>query len=214
MKSRFVLGRLLLFLLSCSRMETLYFFDVIMHVEKTALDGVLIIKPEVFPDERGFFMVAYEEKTYREALGITGNFVQDNISFSKKNVIRGLHYQVPPFAQGKLLQVHYGKIMDVAVDIRFGSPTFGRYVTVELSGENHQQLYIPEGFAHGFAVLSDEACFVYKCTGVYSQEHDRGILYNDPSLGIAWGVTNPVVSEKDRRLPLLKDISSGFVLES
>lgn len=184
-----------------------------MRTEKTALEGVAIIEPDVFTDERGFFMVAFEDKAYREILGIAGNFVQDNVSLSKKNVIRGLHYQAPPFGQGKLVQVLSGKILDVAVDIRSGSPTYGQHVVVELSGENHRQLYIPEGFAHGFAVLSDEAIFVYKCTGVYSKEHDRGVLSSDPSLGIEWGIENPIVSEKDARLPLLKDIASEFVFK-
>ncbi|MEK9151179.1 MAG: dTDP-4-dehydrorhamnose 3,5-epimerase [Patescibacteria group bacterium] len=181
-----------------------------MNVIKTALDGVMIIEPDVFADERGFFMEAFEEKRYQRALGLSEHFVQDNLSLSKKGVLRGLHYQAPPYGQGKLISVLSGSVLDVAVDIRHGSPTFGQHTTIELSGENHRQLFVSAGFAHGFVVLSDSALFAYKCTNVYSQEHDRSILWNDPALGIDWGIADPIVSEKDQRHPLLADIPQEY----
>lgn len=177
-----------------------------MQVIKTPLDGLLIIEPDVYVDERGSFMESFQEKRYQEILGSNIHFVQDNLSCSKKGVLRGLHYQAPPFAQGKLVSVPRGRVMDVAVDIRFGSPTFGQCVTVELSGENHHQFWIPAGFAHGFVTLEDDTLFAYKCTNVYSKEHDRGVRWDDPALVINWGVTAPIVSEKDQRHPLLKDV--------
>lgn len=181
-----------------------------MNIEKTLLDGVIIINPDVFVDERGFFVETFQEKRYQELLGADIRFVQDNLSYSKKGVVRGLHYQAPPFAQGKLVQVFRGRVMDVAVDIRFGSPTFGQHVTAELSAENKKQFFIPAGFAHGFIALEDDTVFSYKCTNVYSKEHDRGIRFNDPDLGIQWGVTLPIVSEKDSMQPIFKDISQEF----
>ncbi len=183
-----------------------------MKVEKTILEGVLILTPDVFSDNRGSFMELFQEARYRELLGLAVNehFVQDNFSQSNKGTVRGLHYQAPPFGQGKLVSVLKGRVLDVAVDIRVGSPTYGQHVAVELSGENHQQLWIPQGFAHGFVVLEDETFFLYKCTSVYSKEHDRGVLWNDPALGIAWGVENPIVSEKDQKHPLLQDIVKEF----
>lgn len=184
-----------------------------MQVEKTTLDGVVVIVPDVFTDERGTFMESFQEERYQEVLGAGTHFVQDNVSFSKKGVLRGLHYQAPPFGQGKLVQVLSGSVLDVAVDIRFGSPTFGKHVAVELSEENHKQLFIPEGFAHGFAVLSDGALFSYKCTNVYSKEHDRGIVWNDSTLGIEWGLDQPTVSVKDQGHPLLADIPEEYVFK-
>ena len=181
-----------------------------LEVIKTELEGLLIIKPKVFGDERGYFFESYNEDTYHKA-GIDLLFVQDNISKSKKGTIRGLHYQVGDKAQGKLCKVIYGKVLDVAVDIRFGSPTFGKYFSSELSEENHSQLWIPPGFAHGFSVLSDEAIFSYKCTALYSKEHERAILFNDPALNINWKVETPIVSEKDLKAPLLKDIQKDFI---
>jgi dTDP-4-dehydrorhamnose 3,5-epimerase len=185
-----------------------------MNVIKTALDGVMIVEPDVFADERGFFMETFEEKRYQEALGITERFVQDNLSMSKKGVLRGLHYQAPPFGQGKLMSVLSGKVLDVAVDIRSGSPTFGQHTTVELSGENHRQFFVPAGFAHGFVVLSDEAIFSYKCTNAYSKEHDRGIRWNDPDLGIDWSIVNPIVSEKDQKHPLFSDVPKEYIFKT
>lgn len=181
-----------------------------MKIEKTILDGVVVIKPDVFTDERGFFMETFQEDRYQELLGTGVRFVQDNLSCSKKGVVRGLHYQAPPFAQGKLIQVLYGKVLDVAVDIRSGSPTFGRHVAAELSAENREQLFIPVGFAHGFIALEDNTIFSYKCTNVYSKEHDRGVRFNDPDIGIDWGTAMPLISEKDSLQPLLKDIPKEF----
>lgn len=178
-----------------------------MQVERFDIEGLLLITPDVFHDDRGYFLETFEERRYQEAIGFSEHFVQDNLSFSKKGVLRGLHYQAPPFGQGKLVSVLSGKVLDVAVDIRFGSPTFGKYVSVELSEENHRQFFVPVGFVHGFVTLSESALFAYKCTNVYSQEHDRGIIWNDPEIGIDWGVDKPIISEKDRSLPSLKDIS-------
>ncbi|MFZ2299762.1 MAG: dTDP-4-dehydrorhamnose 3,5-epimerase [Candidatus Moraniibacteriota bacterium] len=184
-----------------------------MNVIQTALDGVMIIEPDVFADERGFFMETFEEQRYQAALGMTERFVQDNLSLSKKGVLRGLHYQAPPFGQGKLVSVLAGAVLDVAVDIRHGSPTFGKHVRVELSGENHRQVFVPAGFAHGFLVLSEEALFSYKCTNVYSKEHERGIRWDDPALGIDWGVAGVIVVEKDQRHPLLADIAKEYIFD-
>jgi dTDP-4-dehydrorhamnose 3,5-epimerase len=184
-----------------------------MNVNKTDIEGLCIIKPAVFGDERGFFYESYNSNRYRE-VGIPDVFVQDNVSVSKKGVIRGLHYQTPPFAQGKLVSVLRGRVLDVAVDIRTGSPTFGRYVAVELSDENHRQFWIPAGFAHGFVSLEDDTLFAYKCTNVYSKEHDRGIRWDDPAIGINWQVSEPIISEKDQTHPLLADIAEELRFES
>lgn len=181
-----------------------------MEVLKTELDGLLIIKPKVFGDERGYFFESYNEEVYRNA-GINLCFVQDNISKSKKGTIRGLHYQVGDKAQGKLCKVIYGKVLDVAVDIRFGSPTFGKYFSSELSEDNHTQLWIPPGFAHGFSVLSDEAIFSYKCTALYSKQHERAILFNDKHLNIDWKVDDPIVSDKDLKAVQFCDIQKDFI---
>lgn len=181
-----------------------------MEIIKTDIKGLLIIKPKVFGDERGYFFESFNEINYQKA-GINFCFVQDNISKSKKNTVRGLHYQVGDYAQGKLCKVIYGKVLDVAVDIRFGSPTFGKYFSSELSEENHAQLWIPPGFAHGFSVLSDEAIFSYKCTKLYSKADERAILFNDPDLNINWKVNNPIVSEKDFKANLFKKIEKDFI---
>ncbi len=181
-----------------------------MQIETTAIPGLLIITPDVYGDERGWFMEAFQEVRYQETLGLDVHFVQDNLSQSKRGVLRGLHYQAPPFVQGKLVSVVRGRVLDVAVDIRFGSPTFGQHVAVELSADNHRQFWIPPGFAHGFVALEDETLFAYKCTNAYSKEHDRGVRYDDPALGIAWGVAAPIVSAKDQAHPLLKDIDQEF----
>lgn len=181
-----------------------------MKFIKTDIEGLLIIEPDVFPDDRGFFFESFSKIKY-EKEAFKYNFLQDNISKSTKGTIRGLHYQVGEFTQGKLCQVISGKVFDVAVDIRFGSPTFGKYVGVELSGENHTQLWIPTGFAHGFSVLSDEAIFMYKCTNYYSKKDERAILYNDPDIGIDWKVEKPIVSEKDLLAKKFKEIEKDFV---
>lgn len=173
-----------------------------MQVEKTKIEGLLIITPQVFGDERGFFVETYNKARYEE-MGIKVDFLQDNLSKSQKGVLRGLHFQKDPFAQGKLVQVISGKVLDVAVDIRLNSPTFGEYVSVELSAENKKQFWIPAGFAHGFVALENDTIFSYKCTNVYNKEAESGLLWNDKKIGIDWqlkknGIDEPILSEKDR----------------
>lgn len=180
-----------------------------MNIQETRIKDVLIITPNVFNDERGYFLESFRKKLFAER-GIDLDFVQDNISKSKKNTLRGLHYQVGNFAQGKLCQVVCGRVLDVAVDIRFGSPTFGKYVATELSEDNHDQLWIPPGFAHGFSVLSDTAIFHYKCTNYYDKASERAILYSDKDLNIDWNITDPLVSPKDLEAKLFKDIEKDF----
>lgn len=180
-----------------------------MEIITTPIEGLLVIKPKVFKDSRGYFLESFRLSKFREQ-GINSDFVQDNISKSKKGTIRGLHYQVGEMAQGKLCQVICGKVLDVAVDIRFNSPTFGKYYSAILSEDDHTQLWIPPGFAHGFSVLSDEAIFYYKCTKYYSKEHERAIRYDDPDLSINWQVDNPIVSEKDLSANLFNKIDKDF----
>jgi len=175
----------------------------------TSLPGLLIIEPKVFNDSRGFFFESFSAKNYKE-LGINFDFVQDNFSKSSKGTIRGLHYQVGQFAQGKLCQVLQGKVLDIAVDIRFGSPTFGKFFSLVLSEDNKKQFWIPPGYAHGFSVLSETALFSYKCTNYYSKEQERCILYNDEFLNINWMVENPIISEKDKLGISFKDIKEDF----
>ncbi|MGZ3457065.1 MAG: dTDP-4-dehydrorhamnose 3,5-epimerase [Archangium sp.] len=174
-----------------------------MNILQTELPGVLLLEPKRFGDDRGFFMEMFHAKRYAEA-GITGPFVQDNFSRSAKGILRGLHFQEPQ-AQGKLVQVLAGAVYDVAVDIRRGSPTFGRWVGVELSADNRRQLWVPAGFAHGFCVVSESADFHYKCTDFYSPSTERSIAWNDPDLGIPWPVKSPLLSPKDSAAPCLKD---------
>lgn len=178
-----------------------------MNVMETKLDGVLIIEPKVFGDNRGFFQETWSQPKY-EAIGIKEPFVQDNLSYSTRGVLRGLHYQ-NPHSQGKLVSVVQGAVFDVAVDIRAGSPTFGQWAGVELSGENHRQFWIPAGFAHGFCVLSDTVYFTYKCTDVYTPAAEGGIIWNDPDIGIQWPVKDAVLSDKDQVYPRLKDLAVG-----
>ena len=180
-----------------------------MKIEKTNIDGVLIIQPDVFKDDRGYFFESYNLNKFTQE-GLELNFVQDNISKSKKGTIRGLHYQIGKSAQGKLCQVISGVVLDVAVDIRFNSPTFGKYVSETLSEDNHTQIWIPAGFAHGFEVLSDEAIFHYKCTNYYNKEDERAILYNDPDIGIQWQTENRIVSEKDLKAKRFNEIERDF----
>ena len=171
-----------------------------MNVIETALPGLLILEPKVFGDARGFFMESFNAKAFREATGLDVTFVQDNHSRSAKGVLRGLHYQVEQ-AQGKLVRVTRGSVFDVAVDLRRASPTFGQWAGVELSEDNHRQLWIPPGFAHGFYVLSESADFQYKCTDLYAPEHERTLAWNDPAIGIRWPLDRagePQLSEKDR----------------
>ena len=183
-----------------------------MTVEKTDFEGLLVIKPAVFKDGRGYF---YESFNFNKfiAEGLSLNFVQDNVSRSAKGTIRGLHYQVGDYAQGKLCSVLLGKVFDVAVDIRFGSPTFGKYFRIELSDENNFQIWIPPGFAHGFSVLSSEAIFHYKCTASYNKESERGILFNDSEIAVDWGIENPIVSPKDLCGKSIKEIGKDFIYD-
>jgi len=181
-----------------------------LKVTKTEIPGLLVIQPDVFSDSRGFFFESYSKKRY-EDLGIQGEFVQDNFSRSKKNTVRGIHYQVGEKAQGKLCQVIEGEVLDVAVDIRFNSPTFGKHFSLILSSETKVQLWIPIGFAHGFSVLSDEAIFSYKCTNYYSKADERAIIFNDPDLNIDWRVEEPIVSEKDLTAANFKEIEKDFI---
>ncbi|MCM2314552.1 MAG: dTDP-4-dehydrorhamnose 3,5-epimerase [Thermoanaerobaculia bacterium] len=174
-----------------------------MNFVETALPGVLIVEPRVFGDDRGFFMEVYHAARFTEA-GIGDSFVQDNHSRSSRGVLRGLHYQQPN-PQGKLVRAVCGTIFDVAVDIRRGSPHFGRWVGVELSEENKRQLWVPPGFAHGFCVTSESADVVYKCTALYEPANDRGIRWNDPEIGIAWPPVEPLLSTKDTAAPMLRD---------
>ena len=171
---------------------------------KTDIPEVLLITPKVFGDRRGFFMETFHEEKYR-ALGIQDAFVQDNFSHSRQGTLRGLHYQLP-HAQAKLVSVIKGKVYDVVVDIRAGSPSFGRWVGAILSDENHTQLYVPKGFAHGFCVLSDEVDFMYKCTDFYSPSDEHGVLWSDPALGVKWPLLEPLLSDKDTRYPPLAQI--------
>jgi len=183
-----------------------------MKVTKTEIPGLLVIQPDVFNDSRGFFFESYNKKRYEE-FGIPDDYVQDNISKSKKGTVRGLHYQIGEKAQGKLCQVIEGEVLDVAVDIRTNSPTFGKHFSLILNSDTKFQLWIPVGFAHGFSVLSDEATFSYKCTNYYSKAHERAILFNDQDLKIDWKIEKLIVSEKDLQAAKFKDIEKDFVYE-
>lgn len=182
-----------------------------MNVIETEIQGLLIIEPRVFHDERGYFFESYSQRDFEAQVGKV-NFVQDNESMSTRGVIRGLHFQRPPFTQTKLVRVVSGAVLDIAVDIRKGSPTFGHHVAVVLSGENQLQFFIPKGFAHGFAVLSDRAVFQYKCDEFYHPEADGGIQLDDPTLGINCQIPakEAIRSQKDLTLPLLADIDNPF----
>lgn len=175
-----------------------------LAVEPTSLPEVLLVKPRAFDDERGFFLETYRAEVYRQA-GIEGVFVQDNHSRSVRGILRGLHYQLP-HEQGKIVFVTRGEILDVAVDIRRGSPRFGQWTSMILSDENHHQLFMPPGFAHGFTVQSEVADVIYKCTDTYHADADRGILWSDPDLGIEWGIDSPIVSSKDAVQPRLSAV--------
>ena len=183
-----------------------------MEILKTHIDGLLLIRPNVHSDARGYFLERYHKARYAD-VGLACEFVQDNCVYSRYRTIRGLHYQVGDRAQGKLVTVLHGRVRDVAVDIRFGSPTFGEHVAVELSSDNHVQFWIPPGFAHGFSVLSDDALFYYKCTAYYAPRKGRSILFNDPELHIDWQVTDPIVSAKDRNATPFHRIAQDFVFE-
>ena len=182
-----------------------------MEVVETNIEGVIIIEPRIFKDDRGYFFESFSQREFEEKVCKT-TFVQDNESKSGYGVLRGLHFQKPPFAQSKLVRVRTGAVLDVAVDIRKGSPTFGQYVSVELTGDNHRQLFIPRGFAHGFSVLSEEVIFQYKCDNFYSPQSEGAIAWNDPDLNIDWRipVEEVILSEKDSKHPKLKDLQCVF----
>jgi len=185
-----------------------------MEVIKTEIEGVFIIEPRVFGDARGYFFESFNAKEFAEKTGLQPNFVQDNESMSHYGVLRGLHFQQPPYAQSKLVRVVKGRVLDVAVDIRVGSPTYGKYVSVELTEDNHRQFYMGKGFAHGFSVLSEEVIFQYKCDEFYAPQSEGAIAWNDPDLAIDWRIPNDKVllSEKDRQHPFLRDFQSPFKL--
>jgi len=180
-----------------------------MEIIKTPLEGLLIIKPDVFEDDRGYFFESFNHGRFLNR-GLDLKFLQDNESKSKKGVLRGLHFQAPPFAQGKLVRVMRGSVLDVAVDIRKYSPTYGKWESIILSGQNKWMYWIPEGFAHGFATLEDDTIFFYKCTNIYNKASEGSILWNDPDLNINWGIQDPVISDKDRISPKFKNFISPF----
>lgn len=180
-----------------------------MRIEKTPLEGLLVLEPNVWKDNRGYFFESFRLKMFQD-LGIHVNFIQDNQSLSHKGSIRGLHFQAPPFEQGKLVRVIKGKVLDVVVDIRKTSATYGHHYSLELSEENNLQLWIPPGFAHGFSTLEDNTIFTYKCTNIYDKSSEGGIIWNDPTLKIDWKIDNPIISAKDENLPLFKELQSPF----
>ena len=184
-----------------------------MKIIKTNIQGPLIIEPKVFGDTRGYFFESFNAREFREQTGLDITFVQDNESLSHYGLLRGLHFQLPPHTQNKLVRCVRGAVLDVVVDIRKGSPTYGRHVTVELTEDNHRQFFVPEGFAHGFAVLSETAIFQYKCDRFYAPQADGGISILDESLGIDWRIPadKAVLSDKDTRHPLLKDFETPFI---
>jgi dTDP-4-dehydrorhamnose 3,5-epimerase len=180
-----------------------------MEIIETKIPGLLIIKPQVFEDDRGYFFESYNLEKF-ESAGIDVRFIQDNESKSQKGVLRGLHFQNPPHAQGKLVRVMRGAVLDVAVDIRKDSPTYGQWESIVLSGDNKMMYWIPAGLAHGFLTLEDDTIFFYKCTKTYNKESEGSIRWNDPDLNIDWGTNNPLLSEKDMISPLFKDFETQF----
>ncbi|MFD2161211.1 dTDP-4-dehydrorhamnose 3,5-epimerase [Paradesertivirga mongoliensis] len=182
-----------------------------MTFTETSIEGVLIIEPKVWQDDRGYFFESFNKRIFEEA-GIAADFVQDNQSCSQRGTLRGLHAQANPFAQGKLVRVIQGSVIDIAVDIRKNSPTYGHNVSVELSAENFKMLWIPPGFLHGFATLENNTIFSYKVTNLYNKESETGVLWNDPQLNIDWGLKEEevILSEKDKVLPLFSDFESPF----
>jgi dTDP-4-dehydrorhamnose 3,5-epimerase len=188
--------------------ETL-FAEEFMKIEHTFIDGLLVIQPRVFEDGRGYFYESYNKRGFEEA-GITSEFVQDNQSLSQKGVLRGLHFQRPPYAQAKLVRVISGAVLDIVVDIRTASPTFGKHYAIRLDEQNKTMFYIPEGFAHGFLTLEDNTIFSYKCAGYYNKASEDTLLWNDPVLGIDWNVSDPLLSEKDTLGKRLEELESPF----
>mgnify|MGYP000557236222 CR=1 FL=1 len=183
-----------------------------MKVFECHIPGLLEIHPSVFGDSRGYFFESYSKQAFHDA-GIKEEFVQDNQSLSSKGVLRGLHFQNPPYAQGKLVRVIQGAVLDVAVDIRVGSPTYGQHYKVELTGENKKMFWVPPGFAHGFLTLEDNTIFAYKCSGLYNKESEGSVRWDDLELGIDWNVSNPAVSEKDLIAPSFADLKSKFTFD-
>lgn len=182
-----------------------------MNIIETPIKDLVIIEPKIWKDDRGYFFESYNKETFKK-LGIDVAFVQDNQSYSHENALRGLHAQMPPYAQGKLVRVIQGKVLDVAVDIRKNSPTYGQHFSVELSGENNKMFYVPPGFLHGFLTLEDKTIFNYKCTGLFQKEAELGVLWNDETLAINWGIDpeDALVSPKDAILPAFSEINSPF----
>lgn len=181
-----------------------------MEFKKEEIDGIISIYPKIFGDDRGYFLETFNEKKYQELIGKEFIFCQDNVSKSSKGVLRGLHFQMPPYDQGKLVFVLQGKVIDVAVDIRKYSPTYGKHVKIILDSESKNQLWIPPGFAHGFCALEDETIFCYKCTNFYSPDHEQSLLWNDEDLKIDWGEKSPIVSEKDKKAMCFNNFLSPF----
>lgn len=180
-----------------------------MEITKTPIEGLLIIQPKVFGDDRGYFFESFRLDKLREN-GVDLGFVQDNESMSGKGILRGLHFQNPPYAQGKLVRVIKGKVLDVAVDIRKNSPTYGKWHSIILSEKNKTIFWIPPGFAHGFFSMEDNTLFQYKCTNYYNKDTEGSVLWNDPQLNIDWGISDPLISDKDKNVPLFKDLQSKF----
>ncbi|MBS4014260.1 MAG: dTDP-4-dehydrorhamnose 3,5-epimerase [Bacteroidetes bacterium] len=180
-----------------------------MKFVETGFKGLIEIYPAIFEDSRGGFFESWSENVF-SANGINYTFQQDNQSVSAKNVLRGLHLQIPPFEQGKLVRVAFGRVLDVVVDIRKSQPTYGKYFKIELSADKNNMLWIPPGFAHGFLTLEDNTIFLYKCTKVYNKESERSIIWNDPNLNIDWGCDNPIISEKDKQAVLFKEFETPF----
>lgn len=179
-----------------------------MKIIETEIQGLFIIEPDVYGDSRGYFFESFNKRRFEEQTGINVDFVQDNESRSTYGVVRGLHFQRPPHAQAKLVRVVSGRVLDVAVDLREGSPTYGKHVAVELSGENHRQVFIPKGFAHGFSVLSEEAVFQYKCDDYYAQETEGAVAWDDPDIAIDWRIPadDMILSERDKKHPRLSEL--------
>ena len=180
-----------------------------MKIKQTSIPGLLIIQPDVFYDPRGYFFESYNKEKFKK-IGIDVEFLQDNQSLSSKGIVRGLHFQKPPFAQGKLLNVIKGSVLDVAVDIRKNSKFYGNYFSIILSEENKTMFWVPQGFAHGFLSLQNNTIFSYKCTQIYKKESEGALRWNDPDININWDVTNPIVSEKDQNAPFLKELNPMF----
>ncbi|MCD4774144.1 MAG: dTDP-4-dehydrorhamnose 3,5-epimerase [Bacteroidales bacterium] len=180
-----------------------------MEIVKTKIPGLLIIKPDVFEDDRGYFFESYNRNKFVDA-GIDNIFIQDNESKSMKGVLRGLHFQYPPYDQGKLVRVMKGAVIDVALDIRKNSPTYGQWDSIELTESNKMMYWVPPGMAHGFVTLEDETVFFYKCTNLYNKDSEGSIRWNDPDLNIDWGISNPIISEKDKIAPFFKELKSQF----